>query len=140
MPVTEAAGDAGTGVYAQLAKNFPPSAIAWVRKASWSGPKMIALDQVDTGDRSEWDASHEPGTVARKRKTLRKKLAAGEHPKPVVMVKRPGSGKYLIADGHHRFLAAEAEDQAAVWAYVGKVDAEDGPWNQMALSQDKAAA
>jgi len=138
MPVTESEGDAGTGVYGQLAKNFPPSAIAWVKDASWAGPKMVPLDQVDTGDRPEWDASHEPDVVARKRKTLRRKLAAGEHPKPVVMVKRP-SGKYLIADGHHRFLAAEAEDQAAVWAYVGKVDAEDGPWNQMALSQGKAA-
>jgi hypothetical protein len=137
MPVTESAGDAGTGVYSQLAKNFPPSAIAWVKDASWAGPKMIPLDQVDTSDRDHWDASSQPQIVARKRKTLRRKLAAGEHPKPVVMVKRPGSGKYLIADGHHRFLAAEAEKQAAVWAYVGKVDAEDGPWNQMALSQVK---
>jgi phage portal protein BeeE len=140
MPVTESGGDAGKGVYAQLAGNFPPSAIAWVKDAAWSGPKMVPLSQIDTSDRDHWDASREPGIVARKRRTLRKKLAAGKRPKPVVLVKRP-SGKFLIADGHHRFLADEAEGQTSLWAYVGKVDAERGAWDQMAMSEkrDRAA-
>lgn len=141
MPVTESGGDSGAQVYAQLAKNFPPSSIAWVKDhAEWAGPKMIPLSRIDTADRKEWDASREPEVVARKRKTLRKKIAAGEHPRPVILVKTPGSDKYLITDGHHRFLAAEAEGQRGVWAYVGSTDAKRGDWDVMAMSQDRDLA
>ncbi len=143
MPVAESGDGAGSGVYAQLAKSFPPSAIAWVKdQASWSGPRMVPLSQVDTADRSEWLASKQPGEVKRLRKKLRRKLASGEPSKPLVLVKAPGSAKYLIADGHHHFLAAEAEGQASARAYTGKVEAEDGPWQTMATSEkrDKAAA
>jgi HK97 family phage portal protein len=137
MPVTESAGGALPAVYSQLAANFPPGAIKWVKSASWSGPKMIPLKDVDVADRDEWNASHEPGRIAKARKRLRKRTMAGDHPKPVVLVKTPGSGKWIIADGHHRFLAAEAEDQAGIWAFTGKVDREDGPWMVMAASQEE---
>ncbi len=143
MPVTEAAGsDAGKAVYAQLAKNFGPSAIAWVKSATWAGPKMIPLDQVDTSDRSEWDASSEPDQLKQARKKLRRKLAAGEQPKAAVLIKVPGSAKYVIADGHHRFLAALAEEQESFRAYTGKVDAAHGDWEVMASAErgrDRAA-
>jgi hypothetical protein len=142
MPVTESAGGAKSP-YAQLAKNFPPSAIAWVKDASsWSGPKMIPLDQVDTSDRAQWDASSEPDQLRQERKKLRKKLAAGQQMKPAVLVKTPGSAKYVIADGHHRFLAALAEGQESFRAYVGKVDAKHGDWETMAAAErgrDRAA-
>jgi Phage portal protein/ParB-like nuclease domain len=143
MPVTESAGDAGSAVYAQLAKNFGPSAIAWVKGASsWSGPKMVPLDQVDTSDRSEWDASSEPDQLKQARKKLRRKLAAGQQPKPAVLVKVPGSAKYVIADGHHRFLAALAEGQESFRAFTGKVDAKHGDWETLGAAErgrDRAA-
>jgi HK97 family phage portal protein len=143
MPVTEsAASDPGKAVYAQLARNFGPSAIAWVKKADWSAAKMIPLDQVDTSDRSQWDASSEPDQLKQARKKLRRKLAAGQQPKPAVLVKVPGSAKYVIADGHHRFLAALAEGQESFRAYAGKVDAKHGDWETMAAAErgrDRAA-
>jgi len=135
--ITESAGDgAGQRVYAQLAPDFPPSAIRWVKSAEWSGPGQVSIASIDTSDRDHWNASREPGVVAAKRRKLRKKLAKGEKPKPVILVRRP-DGKLLIADGHHRFLAAEAEGLTSVWAYVGTVDEQDGPWNQMAMSEDR---
>jgi HK97 family phage portal protein len=141
LPVTESDG-AGAEVYAQLAPAFPPSAIAWVKKVTWSGPKTVPLDQVDTGDRDDWDASHEPGEVKRLRKKLRRKLKRGEQPKPLILVKAPGSGKYLIADGHHHYLAAEAEELTSLPAYTGKVSAKDGPWRTFATQEkrDRSAA
>lgn len=137
MPgITESAsGGADAAVYAQLAANFPPSAIKWVKSAEWTGPGQIAIGSIDTSDRDQWDASHEPDVVAAKRRKLRKKLAAGEKPKPLILVRRP-AGKLLIADGHHRFLAAEAEGLTSVWAYVGTVDKQAGPWDIMAMSEE----
>jgi hypothetical protein len=41
----------------------------------------------------------------------------------------------MIADGHHRFLAAEAEGEPSVWAYVGRVDARTSDWDEMHASQ-----
>jgi phage portal protein BeeE len=142
MPVAESAADVGAQVSAQLAKNFSPAAIAWVKSASWSAAKMVPLSQVDTSDRSQWDASVEPGQLRQARKSLRRKLAAGEQPKPAVLVKTPGSAKYVIADGHHRFLAAQAEGQTSFRAFVGKVDAAHGDWESMGASEknrDRAA-
>lgn len=135
--VTEAAGDAGTRVRAQLAANFPPSSVKWTKGAEWAGPAEVPIGKVDVSDRDHWDASSETAIVKAKQRKLRKKLAAGEKPKPVILVRRP-SGKLLIADGHHRFLAAEAEGLTSVWAYVGTVDEQDGDWNQMAMSEDRA--
>lgn len=143
MPVTEATDGGGTGdaVYRQLSGDFPPRSIAWVRDASWAGPKHIPVETIDTGDRESWDASHEPTQVAAQQRKLRKKLAGGKHPKPLILVQRPGKDdKLLITDGHHRFLAALAEKQDFVWAYVGKVDREEGPWTTMAMSQDRGKA
>ena len=62
--------------------------------------------------------------------------------KPAVLVKAPGSVKYVIADGHHRFLAAQAEGQESFRAYAGKVDAKHGDWEVMAAAErgrDRAA-
>jgi Phage portal protein/ParB-like nuclease domain len=136
MPVTEAAG-AGKAVYRQLSRDFPAGAIAWVKDdASWSGPKQVGLDAIDTSDRSEWDASHDPAKVQK----LRRKLRSGKQ-KPLILIRWPGAEKWVIADGHHRFLAAEAEEKDSVTAYLGRVPREHGDWEIMAASEldrDKA--
>ena len=76
-------------------------------------------------DRAQWDASREPGKVAR----IVSKMRRGKKPpRPAVLVRWPGSQKDVAVDGHHHILAAEQDGQHFVWAYVGHVDAEDGPW------------
>lgn len=142
MPLAESAWDGGRpvmqAVAAQLARNFPPSALGWVSEASWTGPRRVPLADVDTDSRDSWDASDEPGNVARFAAKLRKRHAEGRELKPAVLVRRP-SGKLVLADGHHRYLAYEQDGQGYVWAYVGKVSKQTGPWDRLALSQGKAA-
>jgi HK97 family phage portal protein len=138
LPVTEASDGTANRVHAQLAADFPPGSIAWVKDGvTWSGPKRVPLDQVDTSNRSDWNASSAPGKVAKLRKRLRKKLAAGEQPKPVVLVRTEDGGKWKIADGHHRFLAAEAEGMDSIFAFTGRVDGKSGAWRTMAAAQGK---
>jgi hypothetical protein len=139
--ITEASGDKGKKVYAQLSGSFAPSAIAWVKVAEWRGPAEVPIADIEASDRGDWRASGDPDAVKAKRKKLRKALRAGEKPKPLILVRRP-SGKLLIADGHHRFLAAEAEGLTSVWAYTGTVGEQSGAWNQLGARQarnDRAA-
>jgi len=141
--LAESAWDGGRpvmrAVYAQLARSFPPAAIRWVSSASWTGPRRVPLAAVDTDDRREWDASHEPGEVARFAAKLKRRHADGRELKPAVLVQRP-DGKLLVADGHHRFLAYEQSGAGYVWAYTGKVSEQQGPWGRLALSQGRGAA
>ena len=81
-----------------------------------------------------WAASHD-GTADKFQAKLWKKLAAGDRPRPAVLVRTPGADKDIIPDGHHRALAAIAEGEPMVWAYVGRVPSKTGPWDQMHASQ-----
>ena len=147
MGITEAVGqDPGDAVASQLSDNFPPGAIKWVGQSAWQGPARIPLSEIDTRDRSEWDASRpqDRPQIEKLRRKLRRKLSRGARPKPVILIKWPGAAKWVIVDGHHRFLAAEAEGIQWVWAYTGQVADERGPWDVMAASEegrkDKKAA
>lgn len=135
--VAEAAQTPADAVYDQLAENFPPKAIAWVKDADWSGPHAVPIDHVDTDDRDSWAASDDHGRVRKFRKKLRKRLAEGRHPKPIVLVRKPGKDKDRIVDGHHHFLAAEQEGEPTVWAFVGRVPVDDGPWDETHSSQER---
>jgi hypothetical protein len=140
MALTEAASqDPGDSVYAQLSDNFPARALKWVKVSAWEGPMRIPLAEIDTADRDQWDASRpqDQPAIDKFRAKLRRKLARGGRLKPVVLVKWPGAKKWVIADGHHRFVAAEQEDAGWVWAYAGRVDSEKGPWNTMAAGEQR---
>jgi len=131
--------DVASGVYAQMSKAFPAPAIGWVKdSASWTGPQQVPLDQVDMSDKDQWDASHEPGKVAKIAAKMRRALGRGGHPKPAVLVRWPGSQKDVIVDGHHHVLAAQQDGQHFIWAYVGHVDSEKGPWNTTAAREIRA--
>ena len=112
-------------VYAQMGKAFPSPAIGWVKdKATWQGPALVPLSDIDTSDRDQWDASREPGKVAK----LARKLRKGKSTRPAVLVRWPGAKKWIVVDGHHHFLAAEQEGHDSLLAYTGRVRSENGPW------------
>jgi hypothetical protein len=131
--ITEGADDAGTAVYAELAKRFPADTIKWVKAADWDGPVNVGADHIDTAHSGTWAASTD-GTAEKYRVKLRKKIAAGGQPKPVILVRTPGSDQDLVIDGHHRVLAAIAENQP-VRAFVGRVSSATGPWLETHVSQ-----
>jgi hypothetical protein len=121
--------DAASAVHAQMAKAFPAGAIAWVKDdATWSGPVRVPLDQVDMSDRDQWDASRQPGKVARAAGKMRRASKKGRKPRPAILVRWPGSSKDVAVDGHHHILAAVQDGQHFIWAYVGHVPQEKGPW------------
>lgn len=106
----------GEHVYVQLAQNFPPKAIAWVRRATWVGPVMVPWSQIDSAGKKTWAASHQPDKV----NSFKKQIAAHDgHVGPSILV-REKNGKSFIVDGHHRALAREEMGQD-VLAYVGTV-------------------
>lgn len=105
-------------VYVQMARNFPPKSIEWVRRAKWTGPVYVSWESIDTEDKEKWAAAHEPGKVADFKKQIK---AHDGHVAPSVLV-RQKTGRAFIVDGHHRALAREELDQP-VLAYIGTVGA-----------------
>lgn len=118
-------------VIKQLEKDFPKHDMGWVHDADWSGPKEIDADEIDSSNRKSWAASHEPDRV----KTRKKRIKKGKI-KPIVLVKTPKNDKYIIIDGHHRFIAYEQLDRDPI-CWIGKVDRESGPWDTFHNEQNR---
>lgn len=59
---------------------------------------------------------------------------SGYRLKPVALVRTPGSAHDVIADGHRRALASIDEGRP-VGAYVGRVQQDEGSWDEMHSSQ-----
>lgn len=131
-PKADADDDTEERVEHQLLEDYAPDVIEWIKLAKWSGPKMVPLDQIDFSSRKRWRATKEPDKVH----LFAKKIKKGEL-KPIILVKTPGSDLYRIMDGHHRTLACE-ELGRPVLAYIGKVDKDAGPWDEMHASQRSA--
>lgn len=115
-------------VYQQLSSDYPVGVLGWVHYAQWMGPLKVPLSHLDMTSqggsksrfgRTEADIGHFKQEIADKGKT-----------KPVVLVKRPGLVKLLIVDGHARVLAY-SDLKLPVRAFVGAVDADEGPWDTM---------
>jgi hypothetical protein len=120
---TPAAPDIASRVRAQLRRDYPPNALAWVAALSWAGPARVPLSQVDRASgKAEWAAA---AADKAKLQSMRKKIAAG-HRKPVILVRPAGGGKLFAVDGHSRITASEADGWVS--AYVGTAAAAHGPW------------
>lgn len=117
-------------VYAQLAEDYPASALDWVLHTVWDGPQMVPLAQIDMSGKSTWRASHEPEKVGMFADKIQHKQGKGKQIKPVVLVRTPGAAKNVVIDGHHRTLAY-AQLKGPVWAYVGHVSHTTGPWDSL---------
>lgn len=117
-------------VYAQLAEDFPKDALEWIKSASWKGPVMVPLSQIDFSNRKAWKASKDPDHVAE----FVQKIESGGQMKPIILVNEPNSKKLIIVDGHHRALAYEKLGRDAL-AFVATVGTEGGPWMNVHATQ-----
>jgi hypothetical protein len=108
--------EAVDAVYQQLADDFEPDAIAWVKEADWEGPTEIALDEIDFANKDAWAASKHGAKVEKFARKIK-----GGFKKPAILIKPPDGGKYRVADGHHRVLAYQKLGKP-VRAYVATVD------------------
>lgn len=116
-------------VYAQLARNYSPDAIGWVRDATWSGPTPVPLDRVDFDDADSWTAAHQPDRVDH--------FAHDAHQRPVVAVQTPGDDRIKIVDGHHRALA-DRNGGRPVTAYIGRTSSD--AWRETHTAQHHQGA
>jgi 8-oxo-dGTP pyrophosphatase MutT (NUDIX family) len=107
--------------YAQMAEDYPPASIAWMKDATWTGPALVSVADIEY-EPAEWQAGHEPAKVERFRARIERRQAAGKPVKPVVLIRPPGNGKLVVVDGHHRLMAFHELGQPAL-AYVGAVGA-----------------
>jgi 8-oxo-dGTP pyrophosphatase MutT (NUDIX family) len=144
-PATKAAGDVTAGapaasperVHAQLAVNYRPEGIAWVRGLAWRGPVPVPLDRVDWDHLQAWAAAHDSAHVAR----FKAEIEAGNPPDPAVMVQVPGDPLLKVIDGHHRSLAyRELGLPVPAWVGLADSDAPTAPWFQAHLYQLHAGA
>lgn len=111
-------------VVEQLSQDYPADATDWVSRFDWH-LRSVPLDQIDFSNVDSWRAAKEPEKVAK----FARKIAKGKLT-PAVLVRTPGSAKYIVIDGHHRSLAARQLGRS-VTAWVAKVDAKTGPWDEM---------
>jgi hypothetical protein len=102
-------------VYHQMLPDFPGIAIQWVKHCSWEGPRSVPLNSIDTSNRQNWVASHEPEKVKIHQDLIKQGVS-----KPIILARLPGHDKLFIVDAHHRFLAYEALDENPT-AYIGLV-------------------
>ena len=108
-------------VYVQMAKNFPPKSIEWIRRATWQGPVNIPWDRIDADAVESWAASHQPEKVKEFERMIR---AHDGHVAPSVVIQDNDSPKAIIIDGHHRALARRNLKQP-VLAYLGTINPKD---------------
>lgn len=116
----------------QLARDYPPGALAWVDDLTWSpSPVMVPLRQIDrSGSDPNWapaakDKAKIASFVARIRSGVRK---------PVVAVRPAGSKLLHLVDGHTRALACTALGQP-VTAWVGTAKTATGDWDKVHARQ-----
>lgn len=120
----------------QLEDDYPPEAMMWIADAEWSGPMKVALSRIDFSNQALWTASR-PEDKDHVKKFVKKIKNGWE--KPVILVNRPGTNKYMIIDGHHRCLAYQILGRS-VMAYVAKTKGVRGPWDDFHSAQRMDAA
>jgi hypothetical protein len=117
-------------VVGQLAEDYPISSLQWVHNAVWHGPQDVPLSGIDYDNAATWQASHEMERVHRFAQKMQDRQASGGHVKAAVLVRVPGQKRLRVIDGHHRALAARSIDHP-LWAWIGDVSHETGPWDTL---------
>lgn len=117
-------------IYRQLIDDYPPESLEWIKSTHWSGPEDIPESDINFSNMHTWTASREPEKVNK----FMEKIEDGELNKPVLLVQTPSNTKMDVIDGHHRTLAYRALGRP-VRAWIGYVNEEKGPWDEMHSSQ-----
>lgn len=109
----------------QLARDYPPGALAWVDEIQWSPrPVMVPTRQLDRAGDPNWKLA---GADKLKIASMVSSLRSGAR-KPVVAIRRPGSKLLRLVDGHSRALASIALGHP-VTAWVGTAKTPAGDWD-----------
>lgn len=120
-------------VYNQLADDFPPEALEWVRGVVWQGPIDVPLDSIDMSNSDTWAAAHEPDRVSFFDGEIKEGTV-----KPVILVNEPNNNKLLVVDGHHRVMSASEQNAETIPAFVAHVTTVTGPWDTMHAQQERS--
>ena len=116
--------DTGSEVFAQIAHDYPPEAMAWMHHATWKGPVRVPLDHIEP------NMKYLDKSIPAHVQDFVKELKKGEQPKPLLLVKIPDNDKLQLIDGHHRYLAYKELGQAPT-AFIGTVESNHGAWENM---------
>lgn len=122
-------------VYDQLTEDYPKSALDWVHKIKWTGPKTIPVSKIDFSGENTWAAAHEPEQVRSWETRINAAERRGEHVKPSLVIQRPGKTA-MIPDGHHRAMAYKNLDKP-IYAWIGDPGKAKGPWDKLHDQQYK---
>ena len=123
--------DAAAKVFRQVAKDYPPEAMAWMHHARWSGPVKVPLSHIEPD--MQWLDQTDPNHV----EDFAEQLRAGKKLKPLLLVKTPSGALLKLADGHHRYAAEEEfarerhDANPDARAFIGVVDSDHGGWETM---------
>ncbi len=118
-----------------LAADYPPSALAWIRDVEWTGPERVPLAEIDYENKATWHAT-EPGEQPKVDK-FAERIATGWE-KPILLLSRPGKPTLMVVDGHHRAMAYYKLGRPAL-AYVGAAPTDSGPWDEFHAAQHAKA-
>lgn len=118
-------------VYDQMAENFPPESIAWIKHARWTGPVTVPEALVDFDDEDSWASHHQQAKVEH----FANLIKSGDLPKPSIGIVEPGNDRVVLVDGHHRALAYKHLGMP-IRVYIGRVHYHDGPWFETHSSQE----
>jgi phage-related protein (TIGR01555 family) len=118
----------------ELGSDYPPEALGWIRAIPWSDSQRVPIDQIDFSNSDSWGASKEQEKVDK----FAERIVSGWE-KPILLVRKPGSDKLMVVDGHHRALAYKQTGRDPL-AFVGEAPKMSGPWDDFHDSQrDKTA-
>lgn len=127
-------GSAGIGqtIYEQLSEDYKPASIEWVKSATWRGPLLVPIEQIDFSDSNSWqatqpeDADHVQDFVDL--------IEKDEQTKPVILANEGNDSKFFVVDGRHRVMAYKKLGRPVI-AFVGDVGGVGGAWRTMHDSQ-----
>jgi hypothetical protein len=100
-------------VLTDLSHQYPPAALTWVKLVTWSFDDGVKLDKIDGADR--------PGAPRVKKvvDAVKMGIEAGADIDPLVLVDMPSQKLLAIANGYHRWEAADQSGMKRVQAYIG---------------------
>lgn len=135
MRATDESPGIAEKVYRDLTEDYDEKQLEWVKHASWRGPLVVPLEQIDWTKQQDWPATEDQDHI----QDFVERIESDGYVKPIILVNEPNNDKLVIADGHHRALAYKklGQNPMAYVASVGGVmqNGGDADWRVMHDSQ-----